>query len=268
MVVGGGPAGLESARVVAIRGHRVVLYEMDNKLGGLINTLSKAPMREEFSQVTRFLTNQIQKLGVEVKLGTEVSLDIIRQEQPDTVIVTVGSRPYIEPIPGSDTTQVVNPLHVLNGEVNVGNKALIYECTGLQEGPTTADYLGEKGIKVELLTSQVSIGARWGMEIGILASHNPFIWQRLRGNGVNVITHSRIKEIAQDRVTLADVWTGEERMIHDVDTVIIATGYLPNNGLYKSLEGHVKELYAVGDCFVPRRALDAIHEAYLTAFYI
>jgi len=268
IVIGGGPAGLEAARVAATRGHDVTLFEKDNQLGGLINTLSKAPMREEFNQVTRFLSSQVTKLGVDVKLGTEATADMIKQEQPDTVIVATGARPYIEEFPGSETTQVVDTIPVLNGEVNVGNKVLIYECTSAQEAPTTADFLGEKGIKVELVTSRINIGMRWGMDIGILVGHNPFIWQRLRGNGVNVTTHSKIKKISGRTVTLADVWTGEESVMEDIDTVVISTGYLPNNSLFKSLQGQVEELYAVGDCYVPRRALDAIHSAYLTAFYV
>jgi 2,4-dienoyl-CoA reductase-like NADH-dependent reductase (Old Yellow Enzyme family) len=264
MVIGGGPAGLEAARVAALRGHSVALYEKNDKLGGLINTLSKAPLREEFSQVTRFLTNQIQKLEVVVNLGIEVNLEMVKRENPDAVIVAIGARPYIEPIPGSETTQVVTPIQVLEGMVNVGNKVLIYDCTGQQEAPTTADYLGEKGILVELVTSQINIGMRWGMNIGILVGHNPFIWQRLKQNGVHVTTHSMIKEISGRRLTLVDVWAGDGSVIDDVDTVVMSTGYFPNNTLYKSLEGQVKELYAVGDCVIPRRALDAVHNAYLT----
>jgi 2,4-dienoyl-CoA reductase-like NADH-dependent reductase (Old Yellow Enzyme family)/thioredoxin reductase len=268
MVIGGGPSGLEAARVAALRGHDVTLYEKDNQLGGLINTLSKAPLREEFNQVTRYLTSQIKKLGVKVKLRTEASAETVRQEKPEVVIVAVGPRPYVEAVPGSETTQVVSTIQVLNGDIDVGNKVLIYDCTGEQEAPTTADFLGEKGIQVELVTSQINVGMRWGMNIGILVGHNPFIWQRLKQNGVHVITHAKIKEISGRRVTLADVWAGDEITIENVDTVVMSTGYFPNNGLYHSLEGKVKELYAVGDCVIPRRALNAIHDAYLTAFDI
>jgi 2,4-dienoyl-CoA reductase-like NADH-dependent reductase (Old Yellow Enzyme family)/NADPH-dependent 2,4-dienoyl-CoA reductase/sulfur reductase-like enzyme len=268
MIIGGGPAGLEAARVTALRGHTVTLYEKSDSLGGLINTLSKAPMREEFSQVTRFLTSQISKLGVTVKPGVEVTPDMVIKEKPDAVIVAIGARPYIEPVPGIETAKVVSSIQVLDGKVEVGRKVLIYDCTGEQEAPTTADYLGVKDIQVELVTSQINIGMRWGMNIGILVGHNPFIWQRLKQNGVHVTTHSIIKKISGRHVTLVDVWAGDESVIEDVDTVVMSTGYFPNNGLYKALEGKVKELYAVGDCVIPRRALNAIHDAYLKAFKI
>jgi NADPH-dependent 2,4-dienoyl-CoA reductase/sulfur reductase-like enzyme len=268
MVIGGGPAGMESARVAALRGHEVTLYEQSDRLGGLINTLRKAPLRDEFSQVTRYLTYQLSRLGVTTKLNTEATPDLVKQENPDTVIVAVGARPYLEPAPGSETSQVVSPVQVLNEEVNTGRKVLIYDCTGEQEAPTTADYLGTRGIKVVLVTSQVSLLTGLMTPAGIIMTRNPFIWQRLRSNGVDIITHTKIKEISGSRVTLVDVWSGEESSIESIDSVVMATGYLPDHRLFKSLEGQVKELHAVGDCVIPKRALDAIHNGYLTAFNI
>jgi 2,4-dienoyl-CoA reductase-like NADH-dependent reductase (Old Yellow Enzyme family)/thioredoxin reductase len=268
MVIGGGPGGMEAARVAALRGHTVTLYEKSNQLGGQINILGKAPGREEFNQVTRYLSIQLPKLGVKTKLGIEVTPEIVKRERPDTVIVATGARAYIEPLPGSETSRVVSASQVLQGEVNVGKKVVVYECTGYQEGPTAADYLGEKGVQVELVTSQISIASRWGMNIGILVSGNPFLWQRLRKNKVNTTILSRIQQISGRRVTLVDVFSGDEHTLDDVDTVVMATGYFPNNSLYQSLQGQVNELYAVGDCITPKRALDAIHSGYLTAFYI
>jgi N-acyl-L-homoserine lactone synthetase len=174
-------------------------------------------------------------------------------------------------VPGSQTARVVNPSQVLRGEVDPGKKAVVYENSGHSEGPSVADFLGEKGVQVELVTSQMNIGMRWGMDIGILATQNPFMWQRLRKNKVNVTRLTRIKQISGRTVTLIDVWSGEERTVDDVDTVVMATGYLPDNALYKSLRDNPNgpsELYVIGDSAAPRRSLDAIHNAYLTAFYV
>jgi len=268
MVIGGGPAGMEAARVCALRGHHVTLYEKNDKPGGLINTLINTPGREEFSQVTRYLILQLSRLGVTVKTNTEVTPETVEQVKPDAVIIAAGARPYVEMPPGGELLPVVSPTQVLDGKVNVGKKAVIYDATGEQEAPNVADYLGEKGVKVELVVSQVSLLAGLMTAAGIMALRNPLIWQRLRKNGVNITTHTTIKEISGHTVTLADAWSGEERTIESVDTVIMSTGYLPNSALFKTLKGQVKELYAVGDCVTPRRALDAIHDAYLTAFYV
>jgi len=268
VIIGGGPAGMEAARVAALKGHDVTIYEKNNELGGQVNILSKAPGREEFNQVTRFLTNQIQKLDIKMKLETEATVDSILQEQPDAVIMATGSRPYVELVPGSETSQVVSPSQVLLGQVNVGDCAIVYESTGFQEGYTTADFLGEKGVHVELLTSQVSVAAGLMVPAGMITARNPIIWQRLKKNGVNIKEHTKIKKISGRQVTLVDVWSGEESALDNVDTVVMATGYLPNNSLYKELNGRIKELYAVGDCTIPRRVPEAIHTAYLTAFNI
>jgi NADPH-dependent 2,4-dienoyl-CoA reductase/sulfur reductase-like enzyme len=195
MVIGGGPAGMEAARVAALRGHQVTLYEKEKQLGGLINTLSLAPGREEFSQVTRYLSVQLPKLGVDIRLNTEITSEMVMRENPEVVIVATGSRPYVEMPPGSETSVVASPYQVLRGEVKIGRRAVVYECTGYQEGPTVADFLAERGVQVELITSQTHIASRWGMTVGILATGNPFIWQRLKKNKVNITPVTQIKSI-------------------------------------------------------------------------
>ena len=268
MVIGGGPAGMEAARVLALRGHSVVLCEKTAQLGGLLNTVVKAPGREEFSQITRYLSHQLSNLNVKIRFNTEVTADMVKKENPDAVIVAAGARPYIEPVPGSEKIKVVSPSQVLNGEIDPGKKVLLYECTGEQEASNTAEFLGEKGIKVEMVTSQISLFAGLMTPAGLIASRYLLLWPRLRRYGINLYTHTRIKSVSGRSVTLADVWSGEENNIEDIDTIVMATGYLPNNALYKALQGQVKELYTIGDCVTPRRALNAIHEAYLTAFNI
>jgi len=254
--------------VAALKGHDVRIYEKGDSVGGQINVLSKAPGRDEFNQVTRYLKTQLDKIAVKIKLNTEATLESIRNEKPDTVIVATGAVPYILPVPGSQQNNVVSPSQVLNGEVEVGKKVVIYECTGMQEGPTVADFLAEKGKQVELLTHFPSINQHWGVKSMGTGTHFPIIWARLKRNGVVITPLTTIKEISGKSVTVTDIITGEERIIEGVDTVVMATGYRSENRLYKALKGKVKELYAIGDCKLPRRALDAIHDGYMTAFSI
>jgi 2,4-dienoyl-CoA reductase-like NADH-dependent reductase (Old Yellow Enzyme family)/thioredoxin reductase len=268
VVAGGGPGGMEAARVAALRGHDVTLYEKSSELGGQVNILSKAPGREEFNQVTRFLTTQIKKLGVRVILNSEATVETIKRARPDAVVIATGSRPFVLPVPGSGQSNVATPSQILTGEVVAGDKVIVYESTGLQEGPTVADFLAEKGKNVELLTHFPSINAHWGLMTMMIGTHIPVIWDRLKRNGVTVTLLATIKNIEGKRVTVADVVTGQERIVEDVDTVVMATGYRPNKNLYLELKGHIKGLYAVGDCALPRRALDAINEGYMKAFDI
>jgi 2,4-dienoyl-CoA reductase-like NADH-dependent reductase (Old Yellow Enzyme family)/thioredoxin reductase len=268
VIVGGGPGGMEAARVAALRGHDVTLYEKEDQLGGQINILSKAPCREEFNQVTRFLITQINKLGVKIKLSTEANTETVKRDQPDAVVIATGARPHILTMPGSDQPNVTSPAQILKGEAVAGDKVVVFDTTGLQEAPTVADFLAEKGKKVELLTYFPSINAYWGLQTKMIGTHIPVVWPRLKRNGVIITPLATIEEISGRTVTTADVYSGEERIIQDVDTVVMATGYRSNNRLYLELKGNVKELYAIGDCALPRRALDAINDGYMKAFDI
>lgn len=259
---------MEAARIAALRGHDVKIYEKGNSVGGQINVLSKAPGRDEFNQVTRYLKAQLDKMTVDIKLNTEATLESITDENPDAVIVATGAVPYILPVPGSQQDNVVSASQVLNGEVEVGEKVVVYECTGMQEGPTVADFLAERGKQVELLTHFPSINQHWGVKSLGNGTNLPLIWGRLKSNGVIVTPLTTFSEISGKTVTVADTITGEERIIEGVDTVVMATGYRSENRLYKALKGQINEVYAIGDCKLPRRALDAIQEGYMTAFYV
>jgi thioredoxin reductase len=268
IIIGGGPGGMEAARVTSIKGHYVTLYEKSDRLGGQVNILSRAPGRQEFSQVTRYLENQINKLGVDIKLNTEANLEHIMNEKPDAVIVATGAVPYILTVPGSDQENVVSPSQVLAGQVKAGERVIVFETTGMQEGPTTADYLAEQGKSVELITQFPAICAHWGLKSLGNGTHIPVIWDRLMKNGVTVTPLTEIKEISGNTVTVSDAISGEERVIEDIDTVVMATGYRSENKLYKKLKDRLDEVYEIGDCKIPRRCLDAIHEGYMTAFGI
>ncbi len=268
IVIGAGPGGMEAARVAAVKGHEVKIYEKTGRTGGQINVLSKAPCRDEFNQVTRYLDAQLKKINVEIKLNTAATPDIIKQEKPDVVIIATGATPYILPVPGSKQENVVSPSQVLSGEVKAGKRVVIYDSTGMSEGPTVADYLAEKGKQVTLVTHFPSINQHWGLKSLGNGTHIPVIWPRLKKNGVVINPMTTISKIDGKTVTLADVITGEERILEDINTVVMATGYRSENKLIKALKGQVKELYTIGDCKTPRRALDAIHEGYMTAFNI
>jgi len=260
LVIGGGPGGMEAARVAALRGHDVTLYEKKAQLGGQINILTKVPAREEFSQVIRYLSTQLNKLQVDIKLETEATVDTVKHENPDAVIVATGSKPYFLPIPGSEQDNVLTVAQVLEG-ANVGERVVIYDGTGFQEAVTVAEFQADQGKKVEIMTPYSVVGVQIGF------THQPLLWPRLMNKGVVFTVFTVLKEISGNTVKVANVFTGGERVM-EADTVVLATGYRADDSLYRALKGQVDELYAIGDCYAPRRALDAIHEGYNTAFKI
>src|SRR5437870_419594 len=120
VVVGGGVAGLEAARMAAVRGHRVVLFEKTAELGGQVVLAARAPARAEYAGIIRFLVAQVEKLGVSIRLGVEATAAAVLDERPEAVIVATGSQPYIPPLPGCDGKHVVTDRDVLAGEATVG----------------------------------------------------------------------------------------------------------------------------------------------------
>lgn len=269
MVVGGGPAGMEAARIAAERGHAVSLYEKSSELGGQINILTRVESRKEFQNVVRYLRGQLEKLGVRVNLGIEVSSEVVLSAKPDSVVVATGStplcsgftpaRPDRESLPGVEQENVLTVWDVLLERKEVGEKVLLIDEEFDFRSTSTAEFLALKGKKVEILTRLPYVGA----EINI-ASFIPQM-QRLRKNGVIFTPLTGVQEIRENTVIVYDIFTNEERKIGGVDTVVLSMGNKPNYDLYKQIKGRVKELYAVGDCIAPRKVIDAVYEGHRVA---
>ncbi|MDO8491749.1 MAG: FAD-dependent oxidoreductase, partial [Dehalococcoidia bacterium] len=144
MVIGGGPAGLEAARVAKLRGHEVSLYEKGSELGGMTNVAAKAPGRLDFAEVGRYYTYQMKQAGVDVHLNTEVTADDVRRLKPEAVVVATGSIPLpltIYKISGADQSNVVQVKDVLTGKVQVGKKVLVVDEDQTIQAASTADFL-------------------------------------------------------------------------------------------------------------------------------
>ena len=252
MVIGSGPAGLEVARVAALRGHQVSIYEKENELGGQLNIAAKAPMREDFLEVPRFYKHQMRILSVEVNLETEVTPEMVEAKNPDAVVVATGSLPYLPPIPGVEGTNVIEVRQVLKGEVEVQQNVVVIAGESHIQALSVADFLAERGKTVELLTEGLYPGALLdpATQMAVLF--------RLLTRGVKITSSTGVKEITENAVIVFNVFTREDRRIEGVDTVVIATEGKADDHLYRSLKGKVKELYAVGHCVAPRKMITSI----------
>lgn len=259
LVVGGGPGGMEAARVAALRGHDVTLWEKENELGGLVNTLVKVPSREEFGDVVRWRVGQLKSLGVKVSLGVEASPDLIEREKADAVVIATGAKAFVPPVPGASEEKVVTVVDVLQDKVRVGERVLIVDTTGFQEGSTVAEFLADRGKKVRIVTPFPQVGGFMGF------THVSTVQERLLSRGVVLIPSTQVTRLDGNRAFGTNVYHAEEYTLGDFDTIVLCTGYRANNSLYRELKGKVKELYAVGDCVAPQRALQAIHDGYNTA---
>jgi 2,4-dienoyl-CoA reductase (NADPH2) len=250
VIVGGGPGGCMAAELLAKKGHEVVLFERTNMLGGQLNIAAKSPLAYEFAEVGKYFMNILPKLGVKIYYNIEADVSKVLAEKPDVVIVAVGASPLIPPIPGVESA--VTAFDVLMNKVEVGKRVVVIGGGGV--GCNTAAKLADEGKDVTLVEMLPKIG----QDIGITTRWTVLLY--LRERGVKILTNKRAVEIKRGALVIEDVQSGERDEI-PCDTVILAVGTKPNDGLYDELVGKVPEVYKIGDCAKPRKAIDATHEA-------
>lgn len=256
LVAGGGPAGMEAARVAALRGHEVHLYEKSTELGGQVNLAARIPSREEFGGIVRFLSRQMDRMGVHVHLGIEVIPELVALQAPDTVIVATGSCPSKLPVPGAEQDNVLSSWDVISGLKPLGDGVLLVDDEGHYQGASLAVFLAEQGRRLEIVTRlpffAMELAASWGL---------PPVYHKVLSRNVAITPFTAVRRIDGRSVTLYNVFSGAESQRHGVDTIVTVIGNRADNKLYKSLRGQVKELYAAGDCAAPRLVMDAIYDA-------
>jgi mycofactocin system FadH/OYE family oxidoreductase 2 len=261
IVVGGGPGGAEAARVAALRGHAVRLYERAAELGGQLSIARQASGREELQDVGRYYARELRRLGVDVRLGTEVDADSIASEQADAVVVATGARPTRQPPPplpaiqGAEDKSVFLAEQVLGDGATLGNRVVVYSSDSHLRGATTADTLADRGKRVTLVIPTLAPAPH------AVAEHNTWmlLMTRLAEKGVEIVGFTAVTEIGAGRVKTRHLLSQKEGEIA-CDAVVLAVGAAADDGLYRSLQGKVAELHRVGDCVAPRRMENAIYE--------
>jgi len=252
MVIGAGIAGMEAARVTALRGHSVSLYEKDEQLGGQLQIAAKAPGRQDMAEPVRYYEYQFKVLGVDVHLGCTVDQKTIEEVNPDVVIVATGGLPAAATSAGATQPNVVQARDVLVGKAQAGKRVVLLALDRGMEALTTADFLSDRGCEVEML---VPWGAIAGFQVEPLTL--AFVLSRLDRKGVVVTNSMRIKAVQENTVVAINHLTRQERTIEEVDSVVLALGSVANDSLYKALKGKVRELYVVGQALAPRKMLDS-----------
>ncbi|MEE8290589.1 MAG: FAD-dependent oxidoreductase [Candidatus Tectomicrobia bacterium] len=254
MIVGGGPAGLEAARVASMRGHQVSLYERGESLGGQTLIASQAPGREDLNAVQRYYISELERLEVAVHLHREVTDAIVAREAPDTVVIATGSRPLVPDLPLAGAAQVVEARAILAGDVPVQPQQRVLVVAGEHhiQALSTADFLAEKGCRVEVLSEALYAGAQ--LEAGTLER----VYHRLLTQGVVITPLTKITGIEGNTVITANVVSKQEGRISEVDMVVLAYGGEATDTLYQAVQEQVDDVHLIGDALAPRRLMDAI----------
>ena len=269
LIVGGGPAGMQAAKVAAQRGFRVKLYERQRELGGQINLLVRVPNRVEFGDAARNQQREIlrfaqddrkagqddREAGVEVHLGVEVTADMVELEQPDAVIIATGSLPLLPPVPGAELPHVATVWQVIRGEkmAQPGEKVLVYDQLGFHQATSTAESLAEKGCNVEFVTPQFYVGGDLGITLDI-----ELWYRRALAKGMQLTVDHFLGSLGPNSATIINNYTGQPRQLENVALAVMVTPQAANDLLYHQLQGKVKQLFRIGDCVAPRRVENAI----------
>lgn len=275
VVIGGGPAGMEAARVAAMKGHKVSLYDNQHTLGGMVPmaALVKGTEIEPLPDLIRYFENQLRQSGVDIHLDIEVDVATIETLKPDTVIVATGGRATVPDIPG-----VERPIVVKSGELHRKLKAylrysgpkLLRKLTkfflpigkrviiigGEIHGVELAEFLVKRGKRVTIVDTGEFLGAGMIMHL----RQQLLIW--FEKKGVKMMTGVKYEEITDKGLNLIDK-DGNQQTI-EADTIVTALPLSPNTELGEKLKDIVPEVFMIGDCREPRLIVDAVRDGLQT----
>jgi 2,4-dienoyl-CoA reductase-like NADH-dependent reductase (Old Yellow Enzyme family)/thioredoxin reductase len=257
-IIGGGPAGMEAAVSLATRGHKVLLFEKADRLGGQLLLAMAVPGKNEtFGNLINYYSSEIKRLGVILKLNTEMNEAGLLKEKPDALIIASGAVPYYPEIPGINGPNVVTAHDVLAGKADTGKRVVV--IGGSLTGCETALLLAKHGKSVTVLRRGRSMAAEAGWSMRRL------LMEELKNLNVNLLTQVDYKNISGKGV---EVVINSTTQVLPADTVVIATGLKPLNDLVAKVEGKIQPVFVIGDCKEPRDAADAIEEGRMAAVQI
>lgn len=272
VVVGGGPAGMEAARLAALHGHKVVLFEAQPTLGGTINIAKRAPKLAAIGDITWWQEQELYHLGVDIRLSTYAEADEVLAEAPDVVIVATGSLPRMDglqtarpeaPVPGFDRPQVMSSheLMFLPPE-RFGRSAVVFDDVGHYEAIAAAEQLTSHGVKVTFVARHSSFAP----QIEVIVRASPAL-RRLRQGDFTLVVGGRLVDIGKDRCTLGYL-DGEQTWAVAAEMVVFVSYNQAQTELYRALGGGTRAprpyaLHLIGDANAPRDLLMAIREGHM-----
>ena len=242
MIVGGGIGGLFTAYKLALKGHKVDLYEKNAVLGGQMRLAAVPPGKGDITAALRSYIVLCQKNGVKVHLGVEVTEEKVKEIKPDVLVIATGATPLRPGIKGIENT--IDAIDVLDGQKQCGKKVLVIGA-GLV-GVETADFLAERGFEVSVVEAKGEIAG------DIIGEHRIYLMKSFAEHGVKTYVNEPVEEIYADGVKTANL------DLRGFDSVVLALG---SRSYQPFAEGLAAEQYVIGDAVKARRAIDALREA-------
>ena len=250
-VIGAGPAGLETARVAALRGHQVTLFDEKDTLGGMIHLAHIPPHKKELKNSIAYYARQMEILGVDLRLGESFSEERLMALRPDAVVMATGAKELIPDIPGIDGSHVVTASDALCECVEIGEKVAV--IGGGLVGIETAEFLADRGRNVTVIemlksvASDVGPASRWGLI------------KRIREK-MKIHASAMVVAIKPGSIVVEKSDGGKEEI--PADTVVVAAGMCPRSELRNSLEQSGSEFRMIGSCKKPGQIAEAVAEGF------
>ena len=282
MIIGSGPGGLEAARVASIRGHDVHIFEKADKIGGLLNIIWVPPGRNEFKRMIDNYSYWIQKYGIQVYFQQDVSLEKVKEFNPDVVFIATGSKPIIPTIKGIENKNVYWANDVFSGDAPVGKNNVIIGggATGIELAIFLSKYGSLSKEAFEFLTFYKALESEVALKMLHEGRNQVTVLEMLPklgtalgkttkwvlldkcdALGVKLISGANIQEIGEDYVVYKDA-ADKEQVINEVDYVYHATGVEPKDSLYKEIKALNIPVEKIGDVRKPETVMEAVSRGY------
>lgn len=261
VVVGAGPAGMQAAQTLALRGFRPIVLEKENQVGGQMNIADKPFMKQRITALTATMKNELEKLGVEIRLGVNATAEDVQKLSPYAVIVATGGTPIVpSKIPGINNDNVYLCTDVLTGKVDISGKNVAV-IGGGHTGLETAEFLAQHGNTVSIIEMASNVGTNmYSMNAADLIG-------RLKKLNVRFLTNRRLESIEGNTINLFSLCHMRPDAI-EADCVVLSLGTVSNNALAEQLKGTVEKVITIGDAVTPGKIGNATRTAYLAAVSI
>jgi 2-enoate reductase len=252
IIIGGGIAGMEAARVLNLKGQEVILFEKKEELGGHLISASVPDFKKDIKELLNWYKRQLQNSKTKIYLNKSFNVDEIKTLNPDLVLLATGSIPIIPKISGVDKKNVMTCIDVLLGIKQAGEEVVV--VGGGIEGCETALWLAQKGKKVtivEMLSEYIT---------DLHRANKKMLIDLMEDNHIKVITNTKIQEISDSEVTTIN--NKSELSKIKCDSVVLAVGLKPIDDLYHKITQEKRLVYKIGDCKKPRKIINAVWEAF------
>ena len=257
VVIGAGPAGLMAARVCAQKGFKVTVFEKADKVGGQVLLAAAPPQKKKIGWITQDYKTQCEKLGVEIRLNTEATLENVSELKPYAIFNATGGTPFVPKIPGYDLPNVYTPDQILRGDVKLEGKNVAVIGSGMT-GLETAEFLSDNGNQVSIIEMMDEIAP------GTWCQHKEDVIPKLKDAGAKFYAGWKLVEIREDSVEIENAHIVNNKKNVPCDTVIMSLGVRPT-GLDPAITKLTYKCINVGDAMHAGRIADATHTAYKAA---